>query len=150
MEAAAALGLAGNIVQFLDFSQKLSKTIFEIWNSANGITKLNSDKELLTQSFLTNLDSVCEDLIKYQGFLLHQCDQDDHIQAIIDGCRKLTDDLIQRIDKLRVTGQPSKLKSLMAAVKFLWKEQELVTLESQLSKFRHELESRVLFSLRYK
>lgn len=149
MGAAAALGVAANNVQFLDFSQRLSNTIFEIWNSAKGITKSSANTEIVVQTFLESLDCVSDDLLKYRGFLSHQNYQDDHIQAVVDGCRELADDLSTRIDKLRVTGQPSKWKSLVAAIKSLWTEHELVALEGELSKLRHELETRVLFSLRY-
>lgn len=149
MEAAAALGIAGNVVQFLDFSQKLSKTILEIWKSTKGIAKSSEHTEIAAQTFLESLDCVSNDLCEYRGFLSQQNNGNGPIQSVIDGCRELADDLINHIDKLRVTGQPRKWKSIAAAMKTLWQEQELLVLEGKLSKLRNELETRVLFSLRY-
>jgi hypothetical protein len=151
MEAGAAVGLAGNIVQFLDFSQKLTKTILEIWKSTTGSTKSNQNLAVTVQTFLQGLDSVASDLQEYRGFLgqLQPEIQDDHIQIVIEGCRHVADDLVSRLEKLRTTSRSTRWNALVTALKCLWKESELEEMDKQLGRLRRELETRVLFSLRY-
>ncbi|KAK0705521.1 hypothetical protein B0H67DRAFT_649843 [Lasiosphaeris hirsuta] len=69
MEATVALGLAGNITQFLDFGLKLCKTVSEIYRSGTGITKYNAETEALTKNFAFGLDNLSGDLTKYYAYL---------------------------------------------------------------------------------
>lgn len=54
MEALAALSLAGNIVQFVDFGIKAGKTVRELYKSTDGSTQRLSkiEKEALDQAEL--------------------------------------------------------------------------------------------------
>ncbi|KAH7166454.1 hypothetical protein EDB81DRAFT_853098 [Dactylonectria macrodidyma] len=157
MEATTALGLAGNIVQFLDFSQKLCSTFFQIWQSANGLTKNNADTEFLVKNFSSSLDSVSADLAKYRTYL-----EDDvstagnkegdadrgEMQTVVDGCREVASDLLDRLERLKAGKKSGKWKSLLAAVKAMWKEKELLGMEKLLRRFRSELQWTVVVSLR--
>lgn len=55
MEATVALGIAGNIVQFIDFSQKFCRAVFQIYHSATGATKHNDVVETLIDNFTSSL-----------------------------------------------------------------------------------------------
>lgn len=51
MESTAALGIAGNIVRFIDLSQKFSRAVFQIYHLATGATKHNDAVETLIDNF---------------------------------------------------------------------------------------------------
>jgi len=148
MEAVAALGLAGSIVQPLEFGNKLRKTILEIWNSAAGTTASNSATKAMVQTFLESLESVSADLSQYPSLLYQQNNEDTQLQSVILRCRELADELVRRIDKLRITGPSGKRKAFAATVKSLWQEDELAEIQKRLNMYRRELETRVLLSLR--
>lgn len=156
MEGLAAFSVAVNVVQFLDFGQKLSQAMFDIWRSAKGLTKSNFNTRMLAQVFWDNLDSVAHNLTEYHKFLHGEnvgtydtTHAQRQMQGVIDGCRDLASELIKRIDKLRCNGPPRGLDSLFAAFKSLWEERDLKRLEKEFDKYKAELDSLVLFSLRY-
>ncbi len=154
MEATAALGLAGNITQFLDFSAKLCRTISEIYHSGSGASKHNADTETLTNAFASSLDTVSRDLAKYCAFLGDDAatqgtgSGQSEIQAVVDGCRDVALDMLGRLEKLKTGKDAGKWKSFLVAVKALWMEKEIFEVEQKLRKFRTELQWVIVVSLR--
>lgn len=157
MEATAALGIAGNIVQFIDFSQKLCKTISQIYKSATGTTKHINKTEVLVNSFSSSLDVLSADLSKYCAHLSSAVPEDassndqvgDQMQALVKNCREVAVELQRRLDSVKMKGQQSgKRKAMLVAVKAMWKEEEFQDVEQTLIRFRKELQWIVLVSLR--
>jgi hypothetical protein len=154
MAALAALGIAGNVVQFLEFASKLCVTGFEIYRDADGASAANAKAEALLKSFIDTVDEISSDLGQYSvalGAASEQTNEKDeaHIDYIISGCRVIAEDLLQRFDKLKSSGKPGKWKSFVFGMKCMWKKQELEDLRQWLKQYRKELEWRVLISLRY-
>src|ERR1700733_9943070 len=58
IETLAAIGLAGNIVQFVDFSCKTYYSAKEIYNSASGASQKTQNLLLITR----DLKAICERL----------------------------------------------------------------------------------------
>lgn len=158
MEATAALGIAGNIVQFIDFSQKLYKTIFQIYNSATGTTKHSDETEILINSFTSSLDVISADLSKYCAHLSSAVPGDAsnndpevsyQMQVLVRSCREVAVELQRHLDSVKVKGQqPGKRKAMLVAVKAMWKEKRFQDVEQTLIRFRKELQWIVLVSLR--
>jgi hypothetical protein len=69
MEATAALGVAANFLQFLDFSQKLCSTSLEIHRAANGATNANAESEILLRDFIATIGTLTSDLKQYRSAL---------------------------------------------------------------------------------
>ncbi|KAK1751211.1 hypothetical protein QBC47DRAFT_85811 [Echria macrotheca] len=159
MEATAALGIAGNVVQFLEFGQKLCRTFSQIHRSATGVTEHNNDTEILIHSFASNVGVISGDLAKYCAHLgatkgpdggMNSGQGGDQMQAVIRGCGEVAVDLLGRLDKLKsCSGLPvGKRKAILTTVKAMWKGKELEDLELKLSRFRKELQWIVVVSLR--
>ncbi|KAK8080187.1 hypothetical protein PG997_008005 [Apiospora hydei] len=150
MEPLAVLGVAGNILQFLDFSQKLCHSFFEIWNSSHGITKANADTQSRMNTFIESADIVVADLQTYIKSL--SCDRgneaDRMLHTTLDKCLKLANDLVTRVQTLALPRGAGKWKAARAVVKSLWKEKELLSLQQSLSTYRKDLEWFVLLSIR--
>lgn len=155
MEATAALGLAGNITQFLDFSVKLCATVSEIYRSGTGSSKHNADTEILANSLASSLDVVSEDLTKYYAILgsgaaaqATSGTQQHTIRAVVNGCREVALDMVGRLEKLKAGKDSGKWKSFLVAVKSTWREKEILELGGKLHKFRTELQWAIVVSLR--
>lgn len=154
MEALAALGVAGNTVQFLDFATKLCVTSIEIYRGADGASASNAQAEGLLKRFIETIDEVSSNLGKYCVALSVASKQasgrgEAQISSIISDCQAIAKDLLGRFDKLKSSGKPGKWKSFVSGVKYMWKKQELEVLQGRLKQNRDELEWRILLSLRY-
>lgn len=153
MEALAALGLAGNTVQFLDFATKLCSTSVEIYRGVDGSSASNTQAEGLLKGFIETIDEVASDLGQYRTALSAASKQaagkgELQIASIIVDCQTIADDLLRRFEKLKSDGKPGKWKSFVTGVKCLWKKHELEELQKRLRANREELEWRILLSLR--
>ncbi|KAK4449187.1 hypothetical protein QBC34DRAFT_425918 [Podospora aff. communis PSN243] len=126
----------------------------QIYRSASGSTKQNDDMEILTSNFACSLDDIERDLGKYCAYLSGDATTEGEkagegdVRAVVDGCRRIAIGLLSRLKTLQVGSQAGRWKSLAAAVKSAWKEKELLQMESQLRKFRDELQWTIVVSLR--
>lgn len=154
MEALAALGVAGNTVQFLDFATRLCVTSINIYQGVNGTSASNAQAEALLKSFIETIDEVSSNLGQYCVALGAASEQasgrgEARISSIITDCQAIAEDLLRRFDKLKSSGKPGIWKSFVAGVKCTWRKHELEDLEDRLRKNRSELEWCILLSLRY-
>jgi len=151
MEAIIALGVAGNVIQFLDFGQKLISTTLEIYTAGSGATFSNKESETLLKDFIESIDTVSENLLQYDtrlGEKLSQATAQNGLQDIIDDCRNLAAELLARFEKLKSQRKPGRWQSTVKAVKFMWQDSELVKLQERLSKYQSQVAWHILLSLR--
>jgi hypothetical protein len=151
MDAITALGVAGNVVQFIDFGQKLLSTSFEIYKATNGASTRNKESETLLKDFIESIDTVSADLVQYGtrlGLTLQQTTSSNGLQEIVDDCRSLAADLLARFEKLKLERKPGRWKSVLRAVKCMWAESELQDWQARLVRYQSQLEWRILVSLR--
>lgn len=147
MEATAALGLAGNVVQFVDFSQKLCHMFLEIRNMSQGITESNADAQRCAETFLGSLGQVNADLHIYSE-VLNGANGNSQLEAITKRCEHIAGELLSRLKALSVKGRPRRLKAAVATVKSMWKEDELLKILEELRKHRDELMYIIILSTR--
>ena len=105
MDLLSALSLTGNIVQFIDFGSKLLSGAHELYKSLSGTLVAYHELELVT----TDLSALVIKLRKSfdQGGGIESADQDAAIQRrsfeqICDEAMKVAEELVQRLDKLKV------------------------------------------------
>jgi len=151
------LRIAGNIMQFIDVSQKLCKTISQIYQSATGATKHNDDTEVFINNFASSLDTFSADLSKYCANLNTDVPADassndqvgDQMKCLVKSCREVAVELQRRLDSVKMRGQQAgKRKAIIMAVKAVWKEKEFQEVEQTLTRFRKGLQWTVIVSLR--
>jgi hypothetical protein len=151
MDPITALGVAGNVVQFIDFGHKLCSTFFDIYQSASGTTKANLEVQMLVETFIDSIDTVSSDLVKYRNALSEtpsDSHEQDSVQKIVAECGNVAQELLARIEKLRPEGKKGRWRSFVTAVKSMWKEKDIQDLQARLARLRAELEWIVLISLR--
>lgn len=132
-EGIAAVGLAGNIIQFISFSSTLVSKSKDIHQSASGLSSEVVDLEKVSQSLksLTRPFRITGDLSSQ----LHQ---------IAQRCNDVADELLEATTKLKChsnssTRGPTKWQSLRKALRCIWKKEQIDALTMRLQLLRDQV-----------
>ena len=136
MEAIAAFGLAANIVPFIDAASKLVSLLWNLYSS--GKEGLEEYTALL--KITQDLHNVLENLRTTEG--------GDGMQQFVEECQKLGSELKSTLRMLNLSDNIRKRDALKAAVKLLWKEDEIKVIQTKLDGFRSRLTLHLITSLR--
>ncbi|KAI9679715.1 MAG: hypothetical protein M1822_007321 [Bathelium mastoideum] len=149
MEAIAALGIASNIIQFVDFSLKVVSKGNHIYRSNDGSLAEHNDLELVTNDLLILQKGIEQSLTAPS---LNDSDEDGDkkaMKALLLASDKSAKNLLQRLNMVKAQGRFRRWKSLRQALKSIWSKKEIEELSSRLSMFRDELQTRTIISLEY-
>jgi hypothetical protein len=131
-EGLAAVGLAGNIIQFISFGSELLSKTAEIHNSASGASSTFVDLDYMSESL--------KSLIK--PFLDHS--NTTRLRGISERCNDVADQLLGVIASLKVhsrstTQGPTKWQSFRKALKSIWKKEQIDALKLRLQLLRDQV-----------
>jgi hypothetical protein len=147
MDPLTAFSLVGNIIQVLDFTHQLFHGVSTYYKSGAGALPVNEELKLITtdlSDFITKLSRPLK--------VTNPATNDSSIeslQALCGGCKKVADELLGRLNDLKVNGRHQAWKSFRAAIKAAWSAKEIEALDSRLMKFRMALELEAISELRY-
>ena len=111
MDPLTALSVAGTIVQFVDFGTKLLTHATELYQSSRGTLRSNDEIELVTtdlRGLITKLRQPCHserDIELSSDDVLQQAT----FQKLCDEATKLAEELVERLDKLKVKNGKNKI-----------------------------------------
>ncbi|KAF2681607.1 hypothetical protein K458DRAFT_391569 [Lentithecium fluviatile CBS 122367] len=155
MEALAAVGLASNVVQFVDFAGKIVSQTIRIYRERPRDPAIDDSDEEAPSSHLEKITSDLEQFNKHLTQSLDTCDpnpaklssSDKEIVRICRECQKITDSLLAALRKLRRTNK--KLwSSFVAALRTVWSEGEINELRQTLDSYRQQITLHILASVR--
>lgn len=147
LEPFSAIGLAGNICQFLDFGGKILSSGREIYQSVDGSAPRNVELVIV----YSDLSSLASRLRQPTSQATSLPDNgDDQLRLIAQSCYSLAKELLSALEKLRLDPKQShrRWKSVRQAIKSVWKEDQIQDMERRLSTFRQQLLLRLLSILR--
>jgi hypothetical protein len=127
-----AIGLAGNIVQFVDYSSKLISSTYEIYRSSTG----SSENHVYLESIATRLLELNRTL--EQPKLTGTKSYDKALLELRAECSQDAEDLLKLIEALRAK-KDSKWSSFRKALRSAWKKEEISRLEGRLVAHRNEI-----------
>jgi NACHT domain len=139
MEVLAAIGLAGNIIQFINFGGKLISKMAEIHKSGTGALAENIDIETATND-LTLLSTKLHDSANSAS--------DTALRELCQSCNTIATELLTVLDSVKVHGGQHKWRSFRKALRSVWSKEDIALLEQRLARFRDELNLRVAIDLR--
>lgn len=139
MEVLAAVGFAGNIIQFVDFSGKLVSKTAEICKSGAGALIENVDIETATNDLIL-LSTKLHDSAGSAG--------DTALRKLCQSCGDVAQQLLGALNKVKANGKHQKWKSFRKALQSVWKKEDIAALEQRLVRYRDELNFRVILDLR--
>jgi cell shape-determining protein MreC len=139
MDPITAIGFAVSILTFIDFSQQLISGTFEVIKS--GSTSENAHVSVV----INDLRDVTKELSnRPQGYSKHE----DALNTLALECQELSEELQKLLEKLKVTAESSKWKSVKVTLRSMWKKGEVAELESRLSKYRSKILLRLVLILK--
>ena len=134
----SALGLAGNIVQFVDFASKLFSKSKELYKSSSGATKENQELEDATDT----LRRLCASLKKADqagSKSAGRLNDEDVLRELANNCHVTANELLSALEDLRARGPHGKWQSFRQALRTAWKEEKIVAMENKLTSYRSQL-----------
>ncbi|XTI87333.1 putative WD-repeat protein [Cenococcum geophilum] len=138
MEIVAAIGLAGNIIQFVDFCGGLISKTAEIYKSGAGALVENVDIETATDD-LALLSTTLQDSTNSAD--------DTALRELCQSCNIVAKKLLSALNKVKVRGKQQKWKSFRKALRSVWSKEDIASLEQRLARLRDELNLRVVVDL---
>lgn len=144
MEPLAALSVAANVIQLVDYGTRLIRNIHQ----------LHQDGQVSED---IDLQMVTKDLRDINGRLQTSAEQrrDQHsfkrdksaLVHLVQGCNKVTEEMIGRLSKLSGAKHKS-WDSFRLALKSLWTRKEIEAIAARLESYRDQLVLRILVDLR--
>jgi hypothetical protein len=138
MEALAAVGLVGNIVQFIDFSGKLISKADQLYHSKEGALVENIDIEVTTN----DIRLLCD---KFTG---PQTSDNVALERLCKSCNDVATTLLEKLDAMKVKSERKQWESMKKAVRNIWNKEDIAHLERRLARFRDELNFNIVVDLR--
>ena len=130
MDPVAALGLAGNIVQFVDFSCKVLQDTKSLYGSSTGASAENDV-----------IETICKDLINLNDALTAPSEPGaipDSMRSLAGNCKDVAAELLELLDKIKVHGANRKWKSFVQALRSVWKKEQIEELVKRMERLRNE------------
>lgn len=141
MDPASAIGLASSIVQLITFSSDLLSKTREIHSSADGAVVENVELEAISTSLLEltrEIDAGNTRLTK----------ADKQLKDLCTGCQKVANELLGVVQRLRGSGSKTRWSSFRQAALTVWKEKEVRDLIARLERYRSQIDTALLITLR--
>ena len=148
LEALAAVGLAGNIVQFIDFSCRLFSTTTSIHRSYAGSSRSIQDIENVAQE----LQQWCGKVASLRNAQGHP-PASQHNQSLVklaEDCQTAAVELLSAVHALKAKNPKSKWNSFRAALAMTWKESQIADMETRLDSYRKQLALELSLMQRYR
>lgn len=140
MDATTAIGLASDIVSFIDFACKSIKAAEELYHSEHGATKENE-----------RMGAVVGDLKEFSlglgASLPSPAKHERAIEALAKDCAAVSDELIAILEKLRLS-RSSRRRSILKILSNTWKKSEIAALEARLAEYRAQINVRLMAAMK--
>lgn len=178
MDPLSALSVAGNVIQFIDFSCKLISSGQKLYSSANGTLVENLELEAIAESILQLYVKVKDSLgtasavptlvrlnrrgkeastgiwsskdEKEEERLIHTINENNNsIRTVCEQCVNVAIELVEALERLKVHGTNRKWKAFRQALRSIWDDKKIDGLVQRLQKLRAQLDSSILVALRY-
>jgi len=169
MDPLTALGLASNIVQFVDFASKLISQSHEIYRSADGalednvvleyvaknLSRLGDELKSKQADIKTGREALARerDWAKKDGRVIPEPEKvtaaGKQLQQLSKECSAVSNELLQELEKLKIKEPHKRWESFRQALNSVWSQEKIRALETRLEGIRKQLDTTLLVCLRY-
>ncbi|KAF2228710.1 hypothetical protein EV356DRAFT_537856 [Viridothelium virens] len=138
MDPLSAMGVAGNIIAFVEFTSKLVSKAYEIYLSTARMTDEHAD--------LANVIEDVHAVTRRLGSSAGPAVTDDEAALInlVNKCRKLSEDLIRALERLQTKKPMSKSESFHVAWRAMREKGNLESLEKRIGRYRRQILDRIV------
>ncbi|KAK3898926.1 hypothetical protein C8A05DRAFT_18559 [Staphylotrichum tortipilum] len=120
-----AVGLAGNIITFIDFTRELLSGARAIYRSHSR----TSDENAVLGVIARDVSSLSDKVIVEQA-------RSEDLRALATESKRVAEDLVGALEKLKVEGSNTRWASFKVALKDVWNRGEIEDLERRLEKLQ--------------
>ena len=137
MDPLSALGVAAAVVQFLDFSSGLISGTYKIYKAEDGDAPTNQ-----------TLRKVATDLKDISDQLNQKGDSQSGPEQLCRECLDVADELTSVLDRLMKQEKQSIWSSFRLALRAVWSQDKLESLQKRLDNLRQQMSMHFLLSMR--
>jgi hypothetical protein len=145
MEALAALSVAGNVVQFIQFASEVVTETRETYRSADDTSAQHLDLEAVAedlQKLVSPLQASAQASTGAAGGL--------KFKKLLKSCNEAADELHSAIQELKVKDGPHrKWRSFGKALISVWKRENISSFQKRVSLLRDQIQFHIVDDLRY-
>jgi hypothetical protein len=138
MDPFSALGLASNVVSFVDFSCKLFSKAREIYSSASGQSQEVEDLTTIAEH-IRGLSSRISPVPLPDPREFHVPESDRRLNELAYLCGQAASDLLDALEKVRARAPKSKWESFRAVLVMVMSQEKINSLEERLEKYRRQV-----------
>ncbi|KAJ0415404.1 hypothetical protein BJY00DRAFT_265446 [Aspergillus carlsbadensis] len=144
MEALAAVGLAGNIIEFIRFSYTIISGINKVCTSASGMTPENESLSILVDDFTAVAQTLITDVPA-------KTENERQLCALASSCYAFSEEIQGILRRLTVGNNGSKWDGLKVKWRSMRKEREIEAIERRLNGYQTQILIRlhVMFSQKW-
>ncbi|PSN71817.1 hypothetical protein BS50DRAFT_569427 [Corynespora cassiicola Philippines] len=144
LDPISAVGVAAASVQFLDFASRLLATSREVYDSTHGAT----DELLRLDEVYSHLKKISVQLSQSVVQSPSGPQEEQDVCRLAESCQHECDILIAVIEKLvRKKNSKNAFKSFRQALKIMWSQKAINSLEARLEKYQRELNLALVYNL---
>ncbi|KAF2793356.1 hypothetical protein K505DRAFT_337878 [Melanomma pulvis-pyrius CBS 109.77] len=141
LEALAAVGLASNILQFIDFGCNLLAETRQIHSSTSGASDKNIELEQTAEK-LIHLSASISTIGLNRASALELRLRNMEAEIV-----KIANELLGAIDKIKLQTQHGKLRSFVHALRQVWKSRDIEKMAERLGRLQSQLNTHLLVML---
>lgn len=143
----SALGLAGNVVQFVQFISSIISKTQEIRRSTAGVSAGNFELKAVAENvseLSDRLSTPGSSIATRARTPLHACGKTETEEApiyrIASSCKSIANELLSTVEELEVANGPHhKWRSFRQALKTVWKKDKISELQGRLDQLRSQM-----------
>jgi len=141
MDPLTAVGLAGSIVTFVDFSTKVLSTARRLYESTGGSIEENDELESLAKNLKELADNTRHrpTNISPKGHFGLSITSETVLSNLSQQCIQVADELLEALDSIKVKGDNRTRKSAVQAVKTMRKQDHIEALQRRLDRISKQL-----------
>ncbi|KAF2113604.1 hypothetical protein BDV96DRAFT_613546 [Lophiotrema nucula] len=147
MDPISALGLASNIIQFVQFAGKLISESQEAYESIDGVSQRNANLEGIANDLLNLHQQLLKDASsRTPGAKLSAAEA--QLQSLAKESTQVAEKLIGIVQALKSSARNKRWKSVRHAIASSWKQSDIAALQARLGDIRQQLDTALLICLR--
>ena len=121
LESLAALGIAANIIQFVEFGCKLFSECRALYKTSDKRLEESVELGVISKA----LKRLSTDLVTVPPSTIPQSQSEAELLPLAERCQEIADELLMALDELQVKGVKGKWQCFRSALKRIWKSQEI-------------------------
>ncbi|KAK0513341.1 hypothetical protein JMJ35_004327 [Cladonia borealis] len=121
LESLAALGLAANIIQFVEFGCKLFSESRELYKASDRLVEESVELEIISKA----LKRLSDDLIAIPSSTMPQSQAEANLLPLAKRCQAIADELLVAVNKLQANGGKGKWQCFRSALRRIWRSHKI-------------------------